>query len=402
VRWTEQRNMASFLDLVQQRRVDVKKLTTHVFDLQDALQAYRLVTGKKRPPYLGILFRYPAAGERSQAVAVPAKAVTRPSSSRLRVGVIGAGNFAKAHLLPYFATREVEWMTVADADSVTAKATATKFGFKKAVSDGRLVLEDPDIDAVVIATRHDSHAVLAAAALQKAKHVYVEKPLALSADELDVVMQQAATTDRILQVGFNRRSSAMAVAVKNWFRERTYPLAVNIRVNAGYLPPDYWLNDDALGGGRLRGEACHFIDLAQFFIAALPQSVKALATREPHQLTRAVENFVITISYADGSTAVVQYYSNGSKKLSKELIEVYGGDRTAVIDDFRELQLYDRQKSRARVSPGKGHAEEVRTFIDSCLGRRPPLCSREELEQVTRTTLAAHRSLTTREDQHIR
>lgn len=193
-----------------------------------------------------------------------------------------------------------------------------------------------------------------------------------------------------------------AVAVYNWFRERTYSLAVNIRVNAGYLPPDYWLNDDELGGGRLRGEACHFIDLAQFFIAAAPQSVKALATREPHRLTRTVENFVVTIGYADGSTAVVQCYSNGSKKLSKELIKVYGGDRTAVIDDFRALHVYDRQKSRARVSAGKGHAEEVRMYIDSCLGRRPPLFSREELELVTRTTPAAQTSLTTREEQTIR
>jgi predicted dehydrogenase/threonine dehydrogenase-like Zn-dependent dehydrogenase len=398
VRWTEQRNMAAFLDLIQQGRMDVKRLTTHVFELQDALQAYDLVTGKKREPHLGILFRYPLVQVITRTVTVTGTANSKRSNSRLRLGVIGAGNFAKAHLLPHFNSADIDWMTVADMDGANAKATAAKFGFRSAVTDSQQVLQDADIDAVVIATRHDSHASLTAAALQQGKHVYVEKPLALSHEELDAVVRAAANSSGILQVGFNRRSSPMAVALKKYFMERTYPLAINIRVNAGYLPPEYWLNDDEFGGGRLRGEACHFIDLAQFFVASPPQGVKALATGEPHRLIRAIENFVVTLRYADGSVAVIQYYSNGSKKLAKELIEVYGGDKTAVIDDFRACTFYDRRSDAVRVAKGKGHAEEVRTFIDSCLGRCIPLYSLDELRCVSQATLSAFDSLSIHEE----
>jgi predicted dehydrogenase/threonine dehydrogenase-like Zn-dependent dehydrogenase len=393
VRWTEQRNMAAFLDLIEQGRVDVKKLTSHIFELQDAAQAYDLVTAKKPAPHLGILFRYPSARDMAHAVTMFSHTTGKGPGARLRLGVIGAGHFAKAHLLPHFSSMDTDWATVADHDGANAKATAMKFGFKSAVTDSDLVLQDPEVDAVVIATRHDSHASLAMAALQHGKHVYVEKPLALTHKELDAVIQAAANSSAILQVGFNRRSSPMAVAVKKYFMERTYPLAISMRVNAGYLPPEYWLNDDEWGGGRLRGEACHFIDLAQFLIASPPLAVKAVSTREPHRLHRAVENFVITLRYADGSVAVIQYYSSGSKKLGKELIEVYGGDKTAVIDDFRALTLYDRRRDPVRVGSGKGHAEQIRCFVDSCLGRREPLFTLEELRLVSQATLAAFDSL---------
>jgi polar amino acid transport system substrate-binding protein len=385
--------MAAFLDLIEQGRVDVKKLTSHVFELDDASQAYKLVTAKKPDPHLGILFRYPLVMNRAHAVTLNSAAAGNRAHVRLRLAVIGAGNFAKAHLLPHFNAADVEWVTVADADGANAKATAAKFGFRSAVTDTRLVLQDPDIDAVVIATRHDSHAKLATAALQQGKHVYVEKPLAITHNDLSAVIEAAANSPAILQVGFNRRSSPMAMAVKKYFMERTYPLAINIRVNAGYLPPEYWLNDDEFGGGRLRGEACHFIDLAQCIIARPPLAVKAVSTREPHRLNRAIENFVITLRYEDGSVAVIQYYSNGSKKLGKELIEVYGGDKTAVIDDFRALTFYGQRRDTVRAAKGKGHAEEVRCFIESSLGHREPLYTLEELRLITESTLLAFDSL---------
>jgi len=394
VRWTEQRNMQSFLSLLAQKQVNAEKLTTHHFQLTESEKAYGLVTGKIKEPYLGILFQYSEKVPVVRAVKTEAKKA-QSLNGNVKLGVIGAGNFAKAHLLPHCKNqKDVALIAVADLDGANAKSVASKYAFQNALSDGNNLLGDDSINTVIIATRHNTHAAFVAKALSAGKNVYVEKPLALNLTEFEKIETFFINSNvaPVLQVGFNRRSAPISLAVKDFFKERSYPLSTNIRVNAGYLPADHWLNDENIGGGRLKGEACHFIDLAQFFIDSKPLRVHTLATAQ-NGLTNTTENFAITVTYADGSIATIQYYSSGSTHLPKELIEVYGGGKTAVIDDFTSLYFYSDKKRKIKVGSGKGHAQEVQKFIRSCLGIVKPVFRFEELQWITKTTLASHLSL---------
>jgi len=394
VRWTEQRNMQSFLKLLAQKKVDVERLITHKFEITEAESAYNLVTRKNKELHLGILFKY--INEVPIVRVVDNKSGEVQSlDSKVKLGVIGAGNFAKAHLLPHFTNnKDVELIAVADLDGANAKAVVSKYGFQKAISDGKFLLDDEYINTVVIATRHNTHAAFVEKALMAGKNVYVEKPLALNKTELENIDNyfKSSEVSPLLQVGFNRRSAPMSIAVKNYFKERTYPLSINIRVNAGYLPPDHWLNDENIGGGRLKGEACHFIDLAQYFIDSRPLQVFAISTSN-NELVSSIENFIITITYADGSVVSIQYYSSGSTHLSKELIEVYGGGKTAVINDFTSLYFYNDKKRKMRVIGGKGHKQEIDIFIKSCIGKSSPVFKFKELVWVSKVTLAAYDSI---------
>ncbi|MBD3375212.1 zinc-binding dehydrogenase [candidate division KSB1 bacterium] len=398
VRWTEQRNMLAFLDLLSQQKINVRKLTSHTFAVEEAKKAYKLVTGEAKEASLGILFRYAQDVEYSPMIISSEQKQKRKDS--IQLGVIGAGNFAKAHLLPHLKTGQVSFVAIADLDGSNAKSVARKYGVSKVYTDAGMLLADSDIDTVVIASRHDTHASFTLNALNHKKNVYVEKPLVLTLGDLKLLGK--ASVESILQVGFNRRFSPMAIAVKQYFSERVYPLTINIRINAGFLAPDYWLNDPEWGGGRLRGEVCHFIDLAQYFLSSTPDSVYTVATQEKYDIDRPHENFILTIEYTDGSTACIQYYSNGSKQLSKELIEVFGGDKTATIHDFKNLVFYDRATRKQRVSAGKGHKQEIEHFLDSCLGKVEPAFTKQDLMEVSSTTLAAYESLQTGNKIHMK
>jgi hypothetical protein len=249
VRWTEQRNIEAFLDLVAAGRVDVSRLITHSFAIEEAQRAYQLISGDGQEPYLGVVLRYDPATQVARRVQLNTPAEARRSAKSITLGLIGAGGYVPAMLLPHFKAARVNFKAIATASGISAHDVGKRFGFAYAVSSAEEIIDDPEVNLVVIGTRHDLHAELATRALEKDKHVFVEKPLALNDEELERVVQAAANSAGQLMVGFNRRFSPLARRAKDFFAGRTTPLSILYRVNAGRLPKDHWLQNAQEGGG---------------------------------------------------------------------------------------------------------------------------------------------------------
>lgn len=382
VRWTEGRNLEEVLRLMSTGGLRPSQLTTHVFDIADGARAYGLLEGDQAS--LGILLRYPEREDRGPRSVRLDTRPRRRSGHRLSVAVIGAGGFARATLMPALA-REAQIAAVVNATGVSARSTATQFGAPLATTDVNEVLESSDVDAVVIATRHDTHAEYARRALVAGKHVFVEKPMALGEDELSSLEGAAAASEGILMVGFNRRFSPHVRRLRSEIGGHG-PLVITYRVNAGRLPPNHWTHDPEVGGGRIVGEMVHFIDVAAYLCRALPISISASAVgggSEPRE-----DNVVATLQLVDGSVATIAYTAFGDPAVAKERIEVMGEIGTGVLDDFRELRLYRQGKEEKESGKrDKGHETELRAFIDACrTGEQPwPV---DEMAAVTRASFA--------------
>jgi len=303
VRWTEKRNIESFLELIGDKRVNVERLTTHRFRIEDAERAYALISAESTEPYLGVLLNYDP--DREVTTRVPLTPAVQRAEKAIRLGVIGAGGYVPAMLLPHFKSEGVEFRSIATASGVSAHDVGKRFGFAQAVSNAEEVLDDPDINLVVIGTRHDSHAELARKALERGKNVFVEKPLALDDDQLDQVLLAAANSTGKLMVGFNRRYSPLARRAKEFFADRNTPLSIVYRVNAGRIPKEHWTQDAVEGGGRIVGEVCHFIDLMQFLTDSTPVSVFAESMSAKSDKTVDADSVFITLRFADGSNGSI-------------------------------------------------------------------------------------------------
>jgi predicted dehydrogenase/threonine dehydrogenase-like Zn-dependent dehydrogenase len=398
VRWTENRNIEAFLNLVDQQRVKLEPLITHRFEIDEAERAYDLLTGTVNESYLGVLLRYDPKRDLNRRVTLAEPA--RRSAAReksVRVGVIGAGGYVPAMLLPHFKSAGAEFVSVATASGVTALDVGNKFGFKRAVSGWEEVIDDPDVNLIVIGTRNDLHARLATQALERDKHVFVEKPLALNDDELSQVMDTASKSRGQLMVGFNRRFSPLALKAREFFADRSGPLSILYRVNAGRIPPEHWTHDPVQGGGRIVGEACHFVDLMQFWIGAPPVSVFAEAvTSNRHDVVNH-DSVFITLHFADGSNGCVAYLAEGDKALAKERIEIFGDGKSFVLGDFLYSTGYrgGREEKFMLRTQDKGQAEEVKAACAAVLNGGPPPIPLEELFATTRATFRALDSLRT-------
>ena len=410
VRWTEGRNLQAFIDLLASARLDVRPLVTHRFPIEQAPQAYELITGKKAEPYLGILLTYPQEPAMlpqasQQTVQVNAtsgaeSAAPLPASQEVSLGVLGAGNFAIAVLLPALKSfPEVKMVGIASGSGVSARHAAGKFGFAYATSDVERILNDPSINTVAILTRHNLHASQVIAALSAGKHTFCEKPLALSTDEVNAIsLALAAPQSPLLMVGFNRRFAPLAVQLAEFLKERREPLVAHYRVNAGYLPPQHWLHDPAQGGGRIVGEACHFIDFLAFLVGQIPQTVSAVALPDSGRYHE--DNVALTFEFPDGSLGSVTYLANGDRAFPKERIEVFSAGQVAVLDDFRSLELVrDGRRSikRSRLRQDKGHRAEWQSFAKAILTSGLPPIPYEHLTGVTRASFAALQALRQRE-----
>ncbi|MDX6664075.1 MAG: hypothetical protein QOG68_281, partial [Solirubrobacteraceae bacterium] len=363
VRWTEGRNLEEVLRLMALGSLRTDRLTTHRVAFDQAPAAYELLDGAE--PSLGILLEYPESPSRARSIAIPGARVSpRATTGRLRLGFLGAGSFARGTLMPAFAD-EADIAAVVNASGASAKATAERFGAAAAGTDPALILDDESIDAVVIASRHDTHARFAVAALQAGKHVFVEKPLALDEAELAEVESAAREADGVLMVGFNRRYAPMSLRIAEALGGAG-PLLIQIRVSAGPIPRSHWVHDPAVGGGRLVGEGCHFVDLAAFLGGGPPVVTSATAlsgSSEP-----VADNFTATLTFTNGSVAQIAYVAIGAKALSKERVEVLGERGAAVLDDFRELWLA-KPAGRPATTRGrrdKGHVAEVKAFAEAC------------------------------------
>jgi len=389
VRWTEQRNMQAFLDLVASGAVDPSPLTTHRFPVEQAERAYALLTddrGEERP--FGILLEY--AYEERPAAPTPHSA-RRSGAGTARIGLIGAGSFARATLLPALRDAGAELAAVASGGGLTATDVATRFGFERAADSADEILADDSIDAVVIATRHASHAQLTASALRTGKAVFVEKPLAIDRDGLAEV-EEALAPDSLLMVGFNRRFAPLAVQLRNELEAVASPTLL-ARVNAGPLPADHWAHDPEDGGGRLIGEGCHFVDLLSYLSGGPTVVVHALAVPHPQRPLECSDEVVATLRFGNGGVGTLVYTGGGDPRLPKERIEAFGGGLAAVLDDFRRLELSRGGKRRVtKQRQDKGHKAELARFLAAVRGEAEAPAVSTYLDS-TRATLALVDSL---------
>lgn len=385
VRFTEQRNMEAFLGLLSAGKVDVSGLVTHRFDFADAIGAYGLVDGSVKEPYLGIVLTY--AGAKRTESATLAAAPRPPAAGRIGVSAIGAGNYATGVLFPALKNAGgVDFRSIATASGRSAASAASTFGFARSASQPADVMDD-DSQLVAVLTRHDSHAVLVADALAAGKHVFVEKPLALDVTSLVAVWSAAkAAPDRHLMVGFNRRFAPLTGAVRAHFDGAPGPKTVLIRANAGAIPMDHWTQDAERGGGRLIGEACHFVDLALALTGADVTAVTCTGagTGKAPLLN---DDFIMTLVLSDGSVATIVYSASGSAGMDKEYVEVFGGGRSAVIRDFRSAQLYGPGTASKKIggrTQDKGQAAMIAALMDGLKTGTPAVAP----DSAFRTTLA--------------
>jgi predicted dehydrogenase/threonine dehydrogenase-like Zn-dependent dehydrogenase len=400
VRWTERRNMQEFLRLVATGQVTPGRLVTHTFPIGEAARAYDIVTGRDPQPFMGVLLNYPPPdGPPLRTVTLDAgpggRRARRAATDRVGVGFIGAGNFARAVLLPRFAAAaDAELVGVATATGMNAAATGSRHGFRYATTDVEQLLRDDDIDAVVIATRHGSHARFAADALRAGKAVLLEKPLAITEAGLEEVLLAQAESGALLAIGFNRRFSPLAGRVRDFF-PAGQPLAVQYRINAGAIPADDWIHDPDDGGGRIIGEVCHFVDLIDYITGEAPVEVFAWSVGGP---TAGLHDTVaITLRLAGGSVASINYFATGDRAHGKEHLEVFGDGGIAILDDFRRLTLTrDGRRRRVRhMTQDKGFDQEIAAFLAAVRsGGEPPIPLRA-LATTTRATFAIEESLRT-------
>lgn len=388
VRWTEARNFAAALDLMATGRLDPLRLVSHRFPVAEVARAYEVVTGQT--PSLGIVLNYPESNVASER-GLRTVSLRGASSSRTtgcRIGFIGAGNFAARVLAPAFAKAGAVLEVVASAGGTSAAVVGRELGFRRATTDTSAVFADENVDAVVIATRHDSHGTLTAEALRANKSVFVEKPLAVSETDLQLVRVAAQASSGLLCVGFNRRFAPMVARLAREASQRNGPMAVNITVNAGAIPPDHWTQDPSVGGGRIVGEGCHFIDLARFLVGAAIADVQVASARRGAAVVEDVAN--ITLAFRDGSIASIQYLANGHRAFPKERVEVFFDGKIARIDNFRRCEGWGLAfTSRLPRSQDKGHGHLVAEFIRSLKGERPPPIPMAELLEVADVTVTA-------------
>ncbi len=394
VRWTETDNMAECLRLMAAPgpRLDVGALITHRFPLGKAEEAYGLVTDGAEP-HLGVVLTYP---EQAAEPARPAFAAARPAPSGACVlGVIGAGGFAKSVLLPELAKlNAVRRHTVVTQRGSSAENTQRSFGFEAAAADEAAVLDNPEINAVLIATRHDTHADLAARALAAGKSVLVEKPLGLSRDEIDRVAVARDGANAFFQVGFNRRFAPLVMEARDRLAETQGPRFMVLRVNAGAIDAESWIHAADQGGGRILGEVCHFVDLARFLVGAPIVSVQAAAA----QVTSgACDDVTATLRFADGSLATVAYTALGDQSVGKERFEAYAGGRVITLDNYTSLTVAagGTATTQSARTPDKGIGAELRAFAEAVAAGGPAPIDEAELIETSLATVAVMESLQT-------
>jgi predicted dehydrogenase len=388
VRWTEQRNLEAVLDMMSEGRMDLSGLVTHEYPIDRAGEAYDLLSGST--PSLGVLLRYPQSADayanrpeqRTVRVAAPR------STSQPRLAFIGSGNYAIGTLIPAFKDSGADLRTVASRTGVSAVHAAKKFGIADATTDIESVFIDAAVNAVVIATRHDSHAALVQRALRAGKHVFVEKPLAIRVQELEDIEREhekacrAESGSPVLMVGFNRRFAPQVRRVAELIRGTSAPASFIMTVNAGAVPAGHWTQDNSVGGGRIVGEACHFIDLLRF-LARSP-----IRRHHAVRLGTDADTVSIHLEFESGSIGAIHYFANGSRAFPKERLEVFAGGKILQLDNFRTLAGYGWPgfRSLRLWRQDKGQRQCVAAFVSAIRSGGESPIAFEELIEVSRVT----------------
>jgi polar amino acid transport system substrate-binding protein len=395
VRWTEQRNMDAYLALIAQGKVDAEVLITHTFPIEDAIAAYDIVLGKTPQPHLGILLSYSESP--TPLAKVTLRAPRTEPRGRVRIGFVGAGNFATGVLLPALKHAGAELHVVCNRTGVTATATARQFGFAQAATDPEEVFGDPSVDLVFIATPHNLHAAQALRALQAHKAVFVEKPLAVTTEELQKLAGAYYQNPQPLMVGFNRRFAPLTLRLMETFAGRTEPLAIHYRVLAGRVPASS-PHQDPQTGGRIVGELCHFIDYCRMLAGAPATRLSAEALTPGGEPPHSPDNLQVMIKFADGSVATISYIAAADTTPGKEEITVMGSQCTAVLADFKSLRRHIGGRERTWTTrQDKGHRDEIKRVLESVKQGHAMPIPFPEVYEATALTFAVHDALATGE-----
>ena len=403
VRWTENRNFEAVLQAIAKGQLDVKSLITERVKLADYLQIYG---DMRKSGSIASILEYDTHKAPDSVVHIHQSKV---AAGKGVIGIIGAGNFTASTILPQLAKTPAKLQAIASSGGLSATTLARKFSISKATTDYQTILNDKDIDTVLITTRHNAHASLVIESLKANKHVFVEKPLALNPEELDEIITlysslstqhselsfSALSTQNsalFVMVGFNRRFAPLALKMKELLGDGQTPVNIVATMNAGFIPADFWVHDPEVGGGRIIGEACHFIDLCSYLAGSRVTAVcmNAMGTN-PDEMT---DNATIILKYENGSNAVINYFSNGSKAYAKERVEVFSQQRVLVMDNWRKLSGYGFKNFKAMSSAqDKGHANQFKLLVEKIQKGGEPLIPFSELVNTTRASFGAIDSL---------
>lgn len=394
VRWTEQRNFEAVLAMLAEGRLDIDPLISHRFELAEAETAYQQVAGGNGA--LGVVLRYPEVSTDElvkRSVPLQAAAPASATGHAPRIGLIGAGNYTGQVLLPAIQASGAQLQVIASAGGVTGVHHGRKHGFAEATTDTRSLFGRSDVDAVVIATRHDTHAQFLREALEGGKHAFVEKPLAITEDQLADVQATYRSLERslVVGVGFNRRFAPHVVKMKALLRGVAEPKTFVMTVNAGAIPLDHWTQDPGVGGGRIIGEACHFIDLLRFLAGAPIAEVQASILGGTAPLAAREDKMTLTLTFADGSHGTVHYFANGHKAFPKERLEVFAGGKILALDNFKTLTGYGWSgfTKMGLWNQDKGHKACMAAWVDAVRHGKPAPIPFDELLEVTRASFRA-------------
>jgi len=386
VRWTEKRNFQAILNALENKQIDVLPLITEKVKLDDYQNIYGDM--RKKDSIASILEYSTSSTDSSKSILIQESKYIVGNDC---IGIIGAGNFASSILVPKLTKSNVSIKYIADIQGLSAKALAKKANAKIATSDYFEILKDEEVGSVIISTRHDLHAKIVIESLEAGKHVMVEKPLCLNQSELDQIIEAIKKYSKMVIVGFNRRFAPLIIKLKKLLGDG--PINIVATMNAGFISEEHWVHDLDVGGGRIIGEACHYIDLCTFISGSM---VKAVCMNSigpnPKENT---DNASILLKYENGTNAVINYFSNGNKAYSKERIEVYNQEKTLIIDNWRTLQAFGTKGfSKAKTRLNKGHGKQYELFIQS-IKTGCPIIAFNEIENTTRASFAAIESLKT-------
>ncbi len=392
VRWTEKRNMSAFLDLISQGKINTLLLTTHRFDIKDAIRAYDIISGKTEDKYLGIILNY-----NTEIVEIKRKIILKDKhsqQSRVKIGFIGAGNFAQSVILPALKKTDAELIAVTSDNPSELVAIGNRLGFNYVSTDSNAVISDDNINAVVCTTPHEFHWKFVVGAIKAGKPIFVEKPLCVDNEQLIEIEKVMEGYNGRVMVGFNRRFSKSFKIMNEYLYERIEPLVMLYRVSAGRLSKDHWIYDER-NKGRIIGEVCHFIDCMIYLANEMPQFISAISISGDNANIANDDNVIINIKFSKGSIGSILYTSQGAKSVDKEYFEAFSGAKSVKMHNFQKLELFDNERKKIINTDGdKGHNKEIELFISAVQKGEPMPINFDEIRAVTLTTFAIYNSLT--------
>lgn len=386
VRWTEKRNFEAVLHAIKSKTLNVKPLISEEISLDDVVSTYNNISSSKS---IATIIKYSNNPSVNSSVQVNAKDY---NGSKGVLGVIGAGNFTSSTILPSLSKVAAKIKYIASSGGLSSTTLAKKFGVGHSTTDYREILSDKEVDTILVTTRHNSHASLAVEILKAQKHVFVEKPLALNESELDKIIKEQKKSEGSVTVGFNRRFSPHTIAIKKALGNDNSAINIIATMNAGFIPKDMWVHDLDIGGGRIIGEACHFMDLSVYLTGSKIKSV--CMSSMGVNTDESTDNASILLKFENGSNGVINYFANGSKAYSKERVEIYSQERTAVIDNFRKTKFFGfKGSSNVNTKQDKGHFNQFKLYHDFITRGGKPIIPFDEIVNVTKVSFGAITSL---------